>query len=127
VSAGQLGCERGVVIYEWLRSRCADPAKKEKLIARLSRNIEHDASGCVLWTGALNNKGYGKMNIRLPGRVHCQIYVHHVFFILGNARPIADGMTIDHTCRTRHCINPAHHEEVTTAVNNRRIRRDYHA
>lgn len=34
--------------------------------------------------------------------------------------PIADGLHIDHLCRVRNCINPAHLEAVTQAENNRR-------
>ena len=34
--------------------------------------------------------------------------------------PIPDGLTIDHLCRVRHCVNPAHLEVVTLAENIRR-------
>ncbi|WP_375791707.1 HNH endonuclease signature motif containing protein [Actinoplanes campanulatus] len=35
--------------------------------------------------------------------------------------PIPDGLTIDHLCRNRPCINPDHLEPVTQAENNRRV------
>jgi hypothetical protein len=34
--------------------------------------------------------------------------------------PIPDGLTIDHLCRTRTCVNPAHLEPVSLAENIRR-------
>lgn len=34
--------------------------------------------------------------------------------------PIPDGLQIDHLCRVRHCVNPAHLEPVTIAENVRR-------
>lgn len=34
--------------------------------------------------------------------------------------PIPGGLTIDHLCRNRACINPAHMEPVTNAENTRR-------
>ena len=33
---------------------------------------------------------------------------------------IADGLTLDHLCRNRRCINPAHLEPVSAAENTRR-------
>jgi hypothetical protein len=34
--------------------------------------------------------------------------------------PIPDGMTIDHLCRNKRCLNPAHMELVTRGENTRR-------
>lgn len=34
--------------------------------------------------------------------------------------PILEGLTIDHLCRVRHCVNPAHLEPVTHLENVRR-------
>jgi hypothetical protein len=31
--------------------------------------------------------------------------------------PIPEGLTIDHLCRVRHCVNPAHLEAVSERVN----------
>jgi hypothetical protein len=44
---------------------------------------------------------------------------HRVSFILTNGA-IGDGLHLDHLCRVRHCVNPDHLEQVTTAENNRR-------
>jgi hypothetical protein len=34
--------------------------------------------------------------------------------------PIPAGLEIDHLCRVRHCVNPAHLEPVTKSENRRR-------
>ena len=37
--------------------------------------------------------------------------------------PIPEGLTIDHTCKVKRCVNPDHLEAVTQAENVRRTRR----
>lgn len=71
-----------------------------------------DKSGeCWTWTGATNHAGYGRRYFR--GR---NIMAHRVAYILTQG-PIADGMQIDHLCRVRLCVNPAHLEAVTQHEN----------
>jgi hypothetical protein len=72
---------------------------------------------CWLWTGTIANNGYGHI-YREGGPLmtaHRLSYEVHV-------GPIPDGLTIDHLCRVRHCVNPDHLEPVTVAENNRRGR-----
>lgn len=73
-------------------------------------------TGCVIWLGAVNNKGYGCFAI--DGRSQL---AHRVAYEAMNG-PIPDGLTIDHLCRVRNCVNPSHLEAVTVGENNRRAR-----
>jgi hypothetical protein len=61
-----------------------------------------DADGCWLWTQSTGSHGYGQtwdgVTVRLT---------HRVAWTLTNG-PIPDGMTVDHRCRNRRCVNPAH-------------------
>lgn len=69
---------------------------------------------CWTWTGALTSRGYSCLDVggkRVLGH-------RHVYELL--VGPIPDGLTIDHLCRNKRCINPAHLEPVTQAVNNAR-------
>lgn len=81
---------------------------------RLERNSVRDEHGCLLWTGALNPNGYGKMQVGdLDTGAHRVSYTEHV-------GPIPDGFEVDHLCKVRHCIEPTHLEAVTSAENTAR-------
>ena len=68
-------------------------------------------SGCWLWTRALYSNGYGAIAFHGVSRIaHRLSYEAHV-------GPIPVGMDLDHLCRNRCCVNPAHLEPVTRKVN----------
>lgn len=76
--------------------------------------VAHDASGCWLWTGAKTVAGYGQV---IKGGK--KFYVHRLAFE-AHSGPIPPGLTIDHLCRARNCVNPAHLDVVTVGENIRR-------
>jgi len=73
-------------------------------------------NGCFLWTGSkgLGVHSYGRFWFR--GR---NVQAHR-FVDLASVGAIADGMQIDHLCRTPCCVNVAHMEVVTPQTNNSR-------
>lgn len=88
---------------------------RERLLSRLVI----DPSGCLLWTGARNDHGYGHLG--LSGQGSPDVYVHRFMYELF-AGPIPDGLELDHLCRVPHCASVAHLEPVTHAENLRRAR-----
>lgn len=78
---------------------------------KLWQRFERMPSGCWQWTGYVTHHGYGQM--RIDGRY---IAAHRVSYEL-LVGPISDGLVIDHLCRNTRCVNPAHLEPVTQAVN----------
>ncbi len=66
---------------------------------------------CWTWTGPHSADGYAKAVVnRKPARAHRVAYE----LLVG---PIPAGLTIDHLCRNRGCLNPAHMEPVTNREN----------
>jgi len=71
--------------------------------------------GCWLWTAATYKKtGYSQF--KKSGKVFLGHRVSYEVFV----GPIPVGLCIDHLCRVRHCVNPAHLEPVTGKENLRR-------
>ncbi len=76
----------------------------------------HRTDTCWLWVGAKFQKGYGrygrasKRGTALAHRVAYERWVG----------PIPSGLTIDHLCNNKACVNPAHLEPVTLRENRRR-------
>jgi hypothetical protein len=79
-----------------------------------ARTIRDDQSGCWEWQGATKRGGYGHMSV--DGRMQL---VHRLAWEVV-AGPIEPGLEIDHLCRNRQCLNPAHLEPVTKEENVRR-------
>lgn len=69
---------------------------------------------CWLWQGWADRDGYGALDV--GGRFTRA----HRFAYEELVGPIPDGLTIDHLCRVRNCVNPDHMEPVTLAENTRR-------
>lgn len=58
----------------------------------------HDASGCHLWTGAKDRKGYGRFDQRLAHRFSWEL----------EHGPIPDGLCVLHRCDVPACVNTSH-------------------
>lgn len=76
-----------------------------------AERIVVDEGGCWVWQRALNQDGYGVT--RSGGRMMKAHRVCHEEFV----GAIPAGMELDHLCRVRSCVNPAHLEPVTHAEN----------
>ncbi len=77
-----------------------------------SRFTIHPKTGCWIWQLAPKSNGYGR--IAIPGRRQALVHRHFYEALVG---PIPPGFVIDHLCRTKMCVNPAHMEAVPQAVN----------
>ncbi len=70
--------------------------------------------GCSEFAGPTQSAGYGQ--IRFEGR---WFLAHRIAWVARRGE-IPSGLTIDHLCRNRRCINVEHMETVSLAENTRR-------
>jgi len=95
------------------------------LLARTRR-----VGDCLVWTGVVNRYGYGVL--WHEGKK----WAAHRLAYTAEHGPIPDGLQLDHlchtassdcpggtTCKHRACVNPAHLEPVSNAVNSRRSKK----
>jgi hypothetical protein len=81
------------------------------------RYVERDCgfrTPCWVWTGCRIYSGYGRLSV--AGKL---VLAHRYAYELLR-QPIPAGLTLDHLCRNRACINPEHLEPVSVAENTRR-------
>ena len=90
-----------------------------------ARVVRDEATGCWLWMGKKSRDqrggdpgGYGLFGITANESAQA-----HRFAYEDLEGPIPAGLVLDHLCRVRLCVNPAHLEPVTQAENNRRSAR----
>lgn len=86
---------------------------RERTLARFWAKVNKTET-CWLWTASKKPKGYGEFSV--DGSL---VYAHRFAYeaVVG---PIPAGLTLDHLCRVRHCVNPTHLEAVTNRENNLR-------
>lgn len=72
-------------------------------------------NGCWEWTGTISREGYGRKTIRVSGRRRSE-YAHRWMY-QAKIGPIPAGAELDHLCRNRKCVNPAHLEAVSHLIN----------
>ena len=70
-------------------------------------DLGSEPGDCWLWQGYCTPEGYGQFDKKYAHRLIWELLIG----------PIPDQLTIDHLCRVRRCLNPAHLEVVTNKEN----------
>lgn len=82
------------------------------LDTRFIAKVTVSETGCWLWGGYVDPKGYGIFGVggQKLSRAHRFAYERFI-------GPVPDGLFLDHLCRNRNCVNPHHLEVVTNQEN----------
>jgi len=89
------------------------PEFTDDFVERFMRNIDMSKGlfECWEWMGSKDAYGYGQI-----GR-NCHMYKVHRVLYTYFVSIIPFGLTLDHKCRNRSCVNPSHLEPVSNHEN----------
>jgi len=94
-------------------------SRRESLWAKVMARVRVMPCGCWLWEGptsGTSGRGRGYPRMSVDGGT---MAVHKVMWIIKHG-PVPPKKQLDHTCRTRLCVNPDHTEMVTHKQNQKR-------
>lgn len=87
------------------------PRRNITLFERFFEKVKVLDDGCWEWTSNVMPNGYGTFSV--DGRA---VLAHRLVYELLRGE-LVKGLTIDHLCRNRKCVNPWHLELVTRGEN----------
>lgn len=87
------------------------PKKKivipDRVAKRAGTSYVEDENGCWISAYSVASHGYAQIGWR-DGDYRQVVVAHRAAWVYANDGQVPEGMTIDHTCRERRCVNPAH-------------------
>lgn len=107
---------RGFCRTHYMRwKRHGDPTATPRFCSLQDRFWRHvnKTDSCWLWLGAVS-RGYGHFVVSQRPTKTLRAHRYSYELLVGQ---IPEGLTIDHLCRNRLCVNPDHLEPVTMKIN----------
>ncbi|HEY2644066.1 MAG TPA: HNH endonuclease signature motif containing protein [Galbitalea sp.] len=90
-----------------------------KVTARAIANVDIQPDGCWISRYSTGSHGYAQIGWWAEGKSH-MVLAHRAAWVEANG-PVPVGMTLDHLCKVRRCVNPAHLRVLTNLENSRRV------
>lgn len=91
----------------------------ERVAQRATENVERQPDGCWISRYSIASHGYSQIGWQDAGSRHV-VLGHRAAWVSANGQ-VPLGMTIDHLCKVRRCVNPAHLRLLPNFENARRI------
>lgn len=91
----------------------------ERVALRAATNCTEDDHGCMISGYSVASHGYAQIGWQVGENKRQATTAHRAAWVHANGRQIPDGMTVDHLCRVRRCVNPAHLRLLTNLDNAR--------
>lgn len=86
--------------------------QKKPALERFLSFVTVQENGCWLWTGCVTKGGYGSFRNENGKTENAHKWAYRIY--VGS---VPKGLELDHLCRNRNCVNPAHLEPVTRYEN----------
>lgn len=93
------------------REKLSDEEKHNVVVDRFMKYVQK-SDGCWEWLGCVNGSGYGYFGVSDNISVGAHRFSYELY-----VGKIAEGLTIDHLCCNRTCVNPMHMEPVSFKEN----------
>lgn len=102
-------CERCGTEFAHKRASRRHCSELCRFLSKIDRTSEPP---CWIWAGGRDNHGYGKLEI-----LGQTVAAHRWAYENLGGLALTPGLVIDHLCRNRLCVKPAHMEQVTSGEN----------
>lgn len=89
-----------------------------RILPRILSNTKPGPDGCLISKYSIGSHGYPQIGWDQDGK-HVVTLCHLVLWKIANG-PIPPGMTVDHRCRRKRCVNVEHYRLLTNFENARR-------